>query len=207
MGQNCPGYNDSFDLAWKDHTAGSKRSIERRKRTTEKPSLRTERSKSLMALESPHDNQAVTLCHSGPGHLPPAVAENPWEPALSFFFSTYARSSNYVHESRGFLEHVHLLYQAAAPQSTLRSSTLAVATFLLGSWINRTHESKISRMHYANAVSAMKEQLTSSPACSNDEMLMAILLLQLYEVSNARGEDSTPLGVANETSIDTCWDH
>ena len=104
---------------------------------------------------------------------------------MNFFFSTYARPANYKNETRGFLQHIVPLYGSASPQSTLRYCTLALATFFLVAWTNHSLESKVSRMYYANAIAAMKTQLTSSIACSNDEMLLSILLLQLYEVRRA----------------------
>ena len=121
-----------------------------------------------------------------PTSIPPSMSEDHLEPALDFFFSTYGRPLTYKFEYRGFLEHVFELYAKAAPESALRLSTLAVSTFLHASWMDHRHDSQLSRSLYGKAVSAMKVQLCSTPACSNDEMLISILLLQLYEVRLAR---------------------
>lgn len=144
--------------------------------------MRKERAKSLPARSNEDAFQALTPNYSDPGSIPPAIVDDLQQPALDFFFSTYARPSTYKYEYRGFLEHVYELYESACHDSTVRLSTLAVGTFLLGSWMNSNHDSKTSRTFYAKAVSAMKEQLASPLACSNDEMLISILLLQLYEV-------------------------
>lgn len=135
-----------------------------------------------VSKSSPISTQAQTPSYSDPGIIPPGIQEDHWDHALSFFFTTYARPFNYKNESRGFLEYVEPLYKLAAPQSTLHYSTLALATFFLGAWTNHSLDSQISRLCYANAISSMKEQLVSSDDCSNDEMLLSILLLQLYEV-------------------------
>jgi hypothetical protein len=39
-----------------------------------------------------------------------------------------------------------------------------------------------SRSFYLRAVKAMRDQVSVQKACANDEMLIAVLLLQLYEV-------------------------
>ncbi len=81
-----------------------------------------------------------------------------------------------------FLEFVSPLYLKAAPDSTLKMSTLAVASCLFTAWLNRRSDTPFSRSFYLRAVSAMKDQIVNAENCSNDEMLLSILLLQFFEV-------------------------
>lgn len=180
---------DDFDKNGNRRKAAAARITNRRKPSSQKSRLNKEKMRNTQSSpETSYPTPVLDYCWDLTT-LPPQLSEDCMEPSLDFFFSTYARPMAYKFEYRGFLEHVFELHSRAAPKSAVRLSTMAVGTFLLGSWMDRSHDSHLSRKFYGKAVSAMKEQLCSASACSNDEMLISILLLQLYEVRAHFGLD------------------
>jgi hypothetical protein len=163
-------------LAWRDHTIAIKRGVERRKRETEKRTTLGGLSESQMAFQS-----TSVPPQNGPKSIPSDLQQDLKEYALTFLFFSFERPPR-SRESHGFLDYASLLYQNAAPGSTLKMSTMAVACSLLTGWLNHGPDTPWSRKSYFKAVSAMKIQIFHTNKCSNEEMLMSILLLQFYEV-------------------------
>ncbi|KAH8687303.1 hypothetical protein BGZ60DRAFT_5625 [Tricladium varicosporioides] len=121
----------------------------------------------------------------------PLLANNFEEFAVGFYFSIYAgQPVKNPLEKRGYMDFVVPAYFQSKLDSTLRMSVMAVASSLFTAWLGRNPDSPLTRSFYLRALSTMKEQLTRSDTCSNDEMLMSVLLLQLYEtlISTAKGQ-------------------
>jgi hypothetical protein len=169
-GQKCPGYKDMFDLAWRDQTTMAQRSVERRKRASEKQPTK----------ERPSESEAPAF----------ASPSNPQEDlenyALTFWFTNYSNPPSKSYGECGFIEHVAPLFLKSGPQSTLRMSTLAVSTCLFTALSDRNPDTPLTRSFYLKAVSAMKQQLSTSIECVNNEMIISVLLLQMYEVETPR---------------------
>lgn len=180
--QKCPGYKDPFDLAWRDQTSAAKKGVERRKRAAEKHGTLEQTSASQTTLQLGSIPDLMSLYQQRSASVPFELPQNPEESALTFFFTTYATRPARSQEWHGFLEFVSPLYLKAAPDSTLKMSTLAIASCLFTAWLNRRSDTPFSRSFYLRAVSAMKGQIINSANCSNDEMLLSILLLQFFEV-------------------------
>jgi hypothetical protein len=58
---------------------------------------------------------------------------------------------------------------------------LAVATALFTAWCDQRPGGALSRSFYLRAVSSMKNQLSPRKVCEGNDILAAVLLLQLYE--------------------------
>jgi len=124
-----------------------------------------------MVTATAEGNFPMQICH-----------EDPNIHSTTFFFSFYATPSNNDLERRAFFDYVVPLYFQSNENSTMRLSTLAVASIMFYAWMDRNADSPLARTYYLRAVSAMKEQLSHPDTCSDDEMLMSVLLLQMYEV-------------------------
>lgn len=60
---------------------------------------------------------------------------------------------------------------------------MAVATSMLSGSMNGGDDPALARSFYLGAVSRMKERVSEAKGCADDELLMAVMLLQMYEVS------------------------
>ena len=121
-----------------------------------------------------HDLGSVPLC---------SLYENPADYALNVFFTFYANPPAADHERRGCFEYVVPLYSRAGEESALKMSVMAVASIMFLAWMDRRPDDLWSRGWYLRAVGAMKVQLENPENCADDEMLAAVLMLQMYEVS------------------------
>ena len=101
---------------------------------------------------------------------------------LTFFFNTYLLPIRDPLARRGFLEYLAPVYSNTDPESPFMLSTMAVASGLMCTRMGQDPNTTFSRSFYLRAVKAMRDQVSVQKACANDEMLIAVLLLQLYEV-------------------------
>ncbi|KAF4638024.1 hypothetical protein G7Y89_g40 [Cudoniella acicularis] len=193
--QKCPGYVHQFDLAWRDQTTVAKKSVERRKNAIVKARIEEDATKLHKLVAR---NMSQDPCLSSMGLVSSSkLTLNLEEFPLSFYFAIYATpSSQTPFERRGLVGHIAPTFLRAKPDSTIRMSIMAVATCLFLAWMNRTPDSPFSRSYYLKALSAMKDQLSKPEACSNDEMLMGVLLLQLYEHGQEKSFFEGPPGGA-----------
>jgi hypothetical protein len=54
---------------------------------------------------------------------------------------------------------------------------------MLSGAMNQGDDPPLARSFYLGAVQRMKERVTEQRDCADDELLMAVMLLQMYEVS------------------------
>jgi hypothetical protein len=177
--RQCPGYINKFDLAWRDQTAVAQKNVKRRQQAREQARLEED----IQAMV-PTTASIPSASHSTEHEkvLPRLCYEYPEVYSINFFFTFYATPPNSDLERRAFFDYVVPLYFAASENSTMRLSTLAVASIMFCGWMNRRADSALARAYYVKAVSAMKEQLCYPDTCADDQMLMSVLLLQMYEV-------------------------
>jgi hypothetical protein len=133
--QKCPGYIHKFDLAWRDQTTVARKNIERRQHAREQARLEED----IQAMVPTTDSIPSALYSTELGKVPLRLCyENPEIYATNFFFTFYATPPNNDLERRAFFDYVVPLYFAASENSTMRLSTLAVASVMLcfvGGWI------------------------------------------------------------------------
>jgi hypothetical protein len=109
----------------------------------------------------------------------------PEEQAMCFFFNNYVLPVRDPLARKGFLEHLPQFYNNTDPQSPLKLSTLAVASAMMSTGMGRPPDSALSRLCYVRAVSRLKERVSERKDCAGDELLVAVMLLHLYEVGHS----------------------
>lgn len=187
--RNCPGYRDEFDLAWRDQTTVAKKSVERGKRAHKKEQRQYSSSSSTTQiidftpiLEESREFTAPTLL---PTPSPsPTLRGPPEDHVLCFFFTRYVLPQRDPQARRGFLEYTLPIYSKSVPHSPLQLSIMAVATSMLSGSMNQGDDPPLARSFYLGAVSHMKERVSEVRGCADDELIMAVMLLQMYEVSH-----------------------
>lgn len=118
------------------------------------------------------------LKYARPGR---ALSERPEDIALDFYFQIWVLPGDSTFSRRGWSEYIAPMFANSAKQSVLRMSTMAMAGALLVAWLDRRPDNPLSRAYYLRAVSIMKDKVAQQDV-SNDEVLMSVLLLQMYEV-------------------------
>lgn len=113
----------------------------------------------------------------------------PEDRTLSYFLNSYILPVRDPLARRGFLEYLGPLYTHADPQSPFMLSTMAVAACMLSTRMGQDPNTTFARSFYLRAVKTMRDQVSEQKGCANDEMLIAVLLLHMYEVS----EPSSPI--------------
>lgn len=106
----------------------------------------------------------------------------PDDQVLTFFFNLYILPIRDPLARRGFLEYLAPIYSNTDPQSPFMLSTMAVASCMLSIRMGQAPNTTFSRAYYLRAVKALRDHVTEQKACREDEMLIAVLLLQMYEV-------------------------
>ena len=106
----------------------------------------------------------------------------PEEQALCFFFNNYVLPIRDPLARRGFLEHLGPFYTNADHQSPVKMSTMAIASCLMSAGMGRPPDSPLARSFYIRAVSQLSERVSKQKGCDSDELLVAVMLLQFYEV-------------------------
>lgn len=106
----------------------------------------------------------------------------PQEQALCFFFNNYVYPVRDPLARRGFLEYLGPFYTNSTPGSPINLSVMAVATCMMSARMGLPPDTQLPRSFYTNAVSAIKEMISSSRDCTSDDSIVAVMLLQLYEV-------------------------
>ena len=186
--RKCPGYRDQFDIAWRDQTTVAKKSVERGKRGNKEEEDQDDSSSSesqimefIPILEESKDFASPILV---PTPSPsPTVKGSLEDHALCFFFTRYVLPQRDPQARRGFLEYTLPIYSRSGPQSPLKPSIMAVATSMLSATMNQGDDPPFARSFYLSAVQRMKERVTEQRECADDELLMSVMMLQMYEVS------------------------
>ena len=119
-----------------------------------------------------------------PGVTSPYLRLNipPDDYILTFFFNLYILPIRDPLARRGFLEYLAPIYSHTDPNSPFMLSTMAVASCMLSIRMGHDPNTTFSRSYYLRAVKAMRDCVSEQKACSEDEMVIAVLLLQMYEV-------------------------
>jgi hypothetical protein len=107
----------------------------------------------------------------------------PQDRIFNFFFTFYILPVRDPLARRGFLENLAPIYHNANQNSSLMLSTMAVASSMFSIRMCQNPNTTHSRSYYLGAVKAMRDQVAEQKECAGDEVLIAVLLLQLYEVS------------------------
>jgi len=105
----------------------------------------------------------------------------PEEQAVCYFFNNYVLPIRDPLARRGFLEYLGPFYSNADLDSPVKMSTMAVATCMMSTRLGYSPDTPLARSFYVQAVSGIKAKVAQQT--SSDELIVAVMLLQLYEVS------------------------
>lgn len=115
--------------------------------------------------------------------LPRNLAETPEELAICAFFNQFVLVSTHPDGQRGFLDCLLPLYTATRYNSLLSVATAAVALTVSGGSPWRRADYHLGRLVFGKALRMAAAAIQDPIASTEDETLMAVLLLGFYEVS------------------------
>ncbi|EDN04111.1 predicted protein [Histoplasma mississippiense (nom. inval.)] len=84
-----------------------------------------------------------------------------------------------------YLDFFPSAFRNSSPDSVIYLSTLSVACSAVGSLCGLTREKRLGDMYFYKAISAVRRALENEATRENDETLMGILLLRIYDVLQA----------------------
>ena len=96
---------------------------------------------------------------------------------LTFFFNLYILPIRDPLARRGFLEYLAPIYSHTDLNSPFMLSTMAVASCLLSIHIGHDPNTTFSRSYYLRAVKAIRDCVSEQKGCSEDEIVISVLLL------------------------------
>lgn len=164
----------------RDQTESVRRKVERTKQKGRRENKHTEPNLSLI----PWDNVGVDDDSSGLDLiLPRSLAENPEEFAICAFFNQFVLVPFHPDGQRGFLDCLLPLYTATCHDSLLSVATAAVALTISGGSPWRRADYQLGRLMFGKALRMAAAAIQDPIASTEDETLMAVLLLGFYEVS------------------------
>ena len=113
--------------------------------------------------------------------IPCALKQNGLETSLLFFFAHYGGTAIDPDASHGFNQMWKPMYAQAPTQSSLRLATAAVAINIAMMWSSKGFDTRPARSLFTKAVAAAREDLHDPRQSSTDEILMTILIFDLYD--------------------------
>ena len=169
---------------------------------TEAVRRKAERTKQKGRHENKHTDPNLPLIHWDPSWtddvadpsaldlVPPrSVAENPEELAICAFFTHFVLVPFHPDGQRGFLDCLLPLYTATRHDSLLSVATAAVALTVSGGNPWRRADHQVGRLMFGKALRMAAAAIQDPVASTEDETLMAVLLLGFYEVSGCFAVD------------------
>ena len=167
----------------RDQTESIRRKAERTKQKGRKVNKVTEPEPSLLPWDiiclddSMVDSSAVDIV------IPKTLAETPEEFAICAFFNQFVLVSIHPDGQRGFLDCLLPLYIATRHNSLLSVATTAVALTVSSGSPWRRADYHLGRSVFGKALRMAAAAIQDPVASTEDETLMAVLLLAFYEVS------------------------
>ena len=113
--------------------------------------------------------------------IPCALKQNAQEASICFFFRNYGGTAIDPEARNGFNQMWQPMYLHASAQSSLRLATAAVTVNIAMIWCFRGCNSLPARSLFAKAVTAAREALYDPLQSPTDEILMTILIFDLYD--------------------------
>ncbi|RAL12211.1 DUF3433 domain-containing protein [Aspergillus homomorphus CBS 101889] len=110
----------------------------------------------------------------------------------SLFFSSYLYSPKDPLIREGFMEMVPQAYSNAQPGSHLKLITLAVSFFSVSAWTGNRSYLRAAEQLCLQAISKTREAIQGGIDQNQDEILMTVLLLSIYEEFSALKERRPP---------------
>ncbi|KAF2808082.1 uncharacterized protein BDZ99DRAFT_447247 [Mytilinidion resinicola] len=217
-GRTCPGYQDEFDLIFRDENIVQERKARKASGATTtsqgssskaSPSSFSEQSPvSTLALrsESPRSQTLPANDESPPfilptdfalfqaylwqqgNAVPPVFPPSTEVQATAFFFRNFVVLPQQAESMRGFLELLVPKYNEESPSSALHSATHAVALSTLGNYPGRQNLLQDASIAYGQALTKLNVALQDPIESKSDATILAVLLFSLYEAIMATPE-------------------
>ena len=113
--------------------------------------------------------------------IPNALQQNAQDTSICFFFRHYGGTVFDPEARSGFNQLWQPMYLQALAQSPLRLATAAVTVNIAMMWCLRGCDTSPARNLFTKAVAAAREALQDPTQSSTDEILMTILIFDLYD--------------------------
>ncbi|KAL2434900.1 hypothetical protein ABEF95_010461 [Exophiala dermatitidis] len=113
--------------------------------------------------------------------VPGVIRQDPKEASICFFFHYYTGIVHDPQAKKSFTKLWQPMYHHSSADSPLRHATAAVTVNIAMMWNFQGCDSPPARRLYAKAISSTREALATPSKTSLDELLMTILLFDLYE--------------------------
>ena len=110
-----------------------------------------------------------------------ALHQNTQDTSISFFFRHYGGTSFDPEARNGFNQLWQPMYLQASAQSALRLATAAVTINIAMMWCFHGCDTRPAKSFFTMAVAAAREALQDPIQSSTDEILMTILVFDLYD--------------------------
>lgn len=102
--------------------------------------------------------------------------------AFYFFMNTHVDIRRDPLVRRGFLELVPSVLKDARPDSAVEHAIIACSVFFQEAWSAMMPETQRTRRYFAKALRSLNEAVMDSGKCQEDGTLMAVVLLEMYEM-------------------------
>ena len=135
-----------------------------------------------------HDESSSSYSSPEPeiNFISPSLMECPEDNSLCYFMTNYVMVRRHPETSKGFVEHLVPFYSKAASRSPLAFAITATALFSTrypySDPLRVTIKAK-ALASYVEALRLIKVAIQDPQEAKSDSLLMAVLLLGLYEVS------------------------
>ncbi|KAK5052631.1 hypothetical protein LTR84_002496 [Exophiala bonariae] len=115
------------------------------------------------------------------GSVPGGLREDPQMAAVGFFFRHYGLSMFNPDSHAGFHSAWQPMFLRSAPDSPLRNATAAVAVNIAMMWCFKGCDTRLPRGLFTKAIAATRKAMLSPTESKTDELLMTILIFDLYD--------------------------
>ena len=123
-------------------------------------------------------DEELTVCTYS---IPRDVGRHPEDISICFFFRHYGGTTIDPETNGGFNQLWPQMYSRSPAQSSLRLATAAVTASIAALWSLPGYDALQAREVFGKAMSAARYALQDPRECSTDELLMTILVFDLYE--------------------------
>lgn len=177
-----------FDLVLRDQTKAVRRKAQRKRLASETQTRKNSADQISPASDDgaiPNSTQQslVKRSNSADDTLPRIFNDFPEQQAICAFFLDFVLIPRHPDSFRGPLEHLLPLYQKAGSQSPVCLATSAVALAISGGSPHRRSDQQLGRTVFGKALQRTSKAIRHPVESLEDETLMAVLLLGLYEVA------------------------
>ncbi len=115
--------------------------------------------------------------------IPQALREDPIQPVINAFFSEFMHFTRHPDSHRGVVELLYPLYKSSRYDSLMSLATASVALVAVGSTHRRQAYYTLGYTIFGTALQRTKIAIEDPVQSLNDETLLVVLLLGLFEVS------------------------